>query len=493
MRAHRFLISALIAGTTAYAQNESRLHRDFRVEGEALQACGKFNFGSLTGCGQTLVTGQPMHIAVGSLAPQNGFGTGLAFVEHKDFASEWRMNFDIDALATDNGSWRGGAYMKAYRLPGGTFRMQFPGSTTKPATTPLFTSAPLFNFYAQAISLNRVDYYGLGPHTTPVTHTTYGFTETIAGVSAILPIAGILTRAKLAVVAELNGRFPTIHPGTDATLPSTYQLFSESTAPGLSRQTGYLEPSEGLRIEPALFKDHIRLNYLMQFQQFVAPSDSGYSFRRWNGDFSHEIPLYSLLPSKLSARYTTDRAPAMQYNGPDDCTGSGSNISMVRAAAVKPVSARPCPILSTTQKLEGSITLRAFMSESFADRGSVVPYYFSPTIGGSDINGAPMLASYPDYRFRGPDLLLFQGSIEHSIGKLPLGALFKVDEGKIGLRRDDVSLDHLQHTFGVGFTVHAGGLPVVSFLFAWGGSEGTHPTATVSPTLLGASSRPSLF
>ncbi len=104
-----------------------------------------------------------------------------------------------------------------------------------------------------------------------------------------------------------------------------------------------------------------------------------------------------------------------------------------------------------------------------------------------------MLASYPDYRFRGPDLLLFQGSIEHSIGKLPIGALFTVDEGKIGLRRDDVSLDNLQHTFGVGFTVHAGGLPVMSFLFAWGGSEGTHTTATVSPFLLGGSSRPSLF
>ncbi len=373
MRARRILFLVLIAWTAAYAQNESRLHRDFRVEGEALQACGKFNFGSLTDCGQTLVTGQPMHIAVGSLAPQDGFGAGLAFVEHKDFSSEWRMNFDVDALATDNGSWRAGAYTKAYRLPGRAIHMQFPGGTTKPATTPLFTSAPLFNFYAQGISLNRVDYYGLGPDTTTLTHTTYGFTETITGVSLILPVAGPLARAKLAIAVELNGRFPALRGGTDSTLPSTYQLFNESTAPGLQRQTGYLEPSEGLRIEPALFKDHIRLNYLMEFQQFVAPSDGGYSFRRWIGDYSHEIPLYSLLPSRLAARYTADRAPLMLYNGPDDCTGSGSNISVARAAAAKPTPARPCPIVSTTQKLEGSITLRAFISESFADRGSVVP------------------------------------------------------------------------------------------------------------------------
>ena len=156
-------------------------------------------------------------------------------------------------------------------------------------------------------------------------------------------------------------------------------------------------------------------------------------------------------------------------------------------------AARPCPIISTTQKLEGSITLRAFMSESFAGRGSVVPFYLSPTIGGSDINGTPMQASYPDYRFRGPDQLLFRGTIEHSIGKLPIGALFSVDEGKIGVRRNDVSLNHLRHTFEAGFTVHAGGLPMISVLFAWGGGEGSHTTAAVSPSLLGGSSRPSLF
>jgi hypothetical protein len=72
-----------------------------------------------------------------------------------------------------------------------------------------------------------------------------------------------------------------------------------------------------------------------------------------------------------------------------------------------------------------------------------------------------MLASYPDYRFRGPGLPLFQGTVEHSLGKLPVEALFSVDEAKIGLRRDDVSLDHLRHTFSAGLTVHAGGLPVV--------------------------------
>ncbi|WP_158752070.1 hypothetical protein [Acidobacterium sp. S8] len=482
MRTALASILLLLAAAPAYPQNsstdESRLHRDFRVEKEALGACTKFDFGSLTDCGQTLVMGQPMHITVGSLAPQNGIAAGLAFVEHKNFANEWRVNWDIDAQASSNGSWRAGGYMKAYRLPGGmTYRV-----------------APLFNFYSQSISLNRVDYYGLGPYSVPQNHTTYGFSENITGADAAIPLAGA---ARIAIVAELNGRFPSVRPGTDSSLPSIGQFFDETNTPGLAHQAAYLQASEGLRLSPALFKDHLRLNYLVQFHQFVAPGNSTYSFRRFNGDFSHEIPLYSLLPGKFGKAYYPNRSAQFSHNGPDDCTGSsgGQNIARPRAAAAdaRPNAARPCPIISTTDKLEGSITLRALFSESFANRGSFVPFYFSPTIGGSDINGTAMLPSYPDYRFRGPDLLLFRGTIEHSIGKLPIGAIFSVDEEKIGLRRDDVSIDHLRHSFSAGITIRAGGLPAVYLLFGWGGNEGSHTTATISPTLLGGSSRPSLF
>lgn len=481
----RFAWLYVIATATAFGQNpvpnEGRLHRDFRVEKEALGACSKFNLGSLMDCGQTLVMGQPMHITVGSFPPQNGVAAGLAFVEHKNWANEWRASWDIDAQAAGNGSWRAGGYMKAYRLPGGF----------------VYRTAPLYNLYSQSISLTRVDFYGLGPNTTPLTHTTYGFSENITGVSAAIPLGGAFHTAGIAIVADLNGRFPQVRPGSESSLPSIQQLFNESTAPGLGRQVAYLEPSEGIRIDPALFKDHLRLNYLLQFQQFIAPGNGIYSFRRFNGDFSHDIPLYGLLPGKLGQKYSSRRAPQFSHNGPDDCTGSSGaqNISRARAAAADahPNPARPCPIVSTTDKLEGSVTLRAFFSESFAGRGSFVPFYFSPTIGGSDINGTAMLASYPDYRFRGPDLLLFRGTIEHSIGKLPVGGIFSVDEGKIGLRRDDVSPDHLRHSFSVGLTVHAGGLPVMYLLFAWGGNEGNHTTATISPFLLGGSSRPSLF
>jgi hypothetical protein len=477
-------VSIVLVSASALAQNESRLARDFRVEGEALRKCGQFSLGSMMDCGQTLVMGQPVHIAVGNLAPQNGFGAGLAFVEHANLKNGWRLNWNADGIATPNGSWRVGGFMKSYRLSGGLPHPIYPGQgSAKAPKGPLFGSAPVLNLYSDTTSLNRVDFYGLGPNTAQTSQTTFGFRENITGVSTTVPLNGFLPQLRLALLGELNGRFPSVRSGSEKTIPSIEERFTEADAPGLTRQSAYFQPTEGIQLQPALFADTLRLNYRVQFQQFVSAGDSAYSFRRWKGDFSHEIPLYRLFYGSLGKAYSRGRdAGPSAHNGPDDCSASNPSNS-----------ALPCPRVSTTQNLEGAITLRFFLSESIAGAGSAVPFYFDPTIGGSDINSDSMLASYPDYRFRGPNLMLMRGKIEHSIGKLPIGAMFSVDEAKIGMRRDDISFDHLKQSFAAGLTVRAGGLPVFYLLFAWGGPEGHHTIANLSPTLLGGSSRPSLF
>ena len=453
----------LLAAALCSAQNESRFQADLRREGIALKACSQIS--KFADCGQTLVLGQPFHLAFGSLAPDNGMGFGVAFVEHKNFASEWRTNFSLDAVATMNGSWRAGGYLKAYKLPAGNS----------------YHVAPLFHLYSQSISLNRVDYFGLGPATTRLSQTTFGFSENVTGADMAFPISISGKSPVIAIVAEFNGRFPSLRSGREHDIPSIESLFNETTAPGLTHQPAYFQPSEGVRLVPSLFGGRVNLNYLLQIQQFFAPGDSRYSFRRLNFDFNHSIPL-SHLSKSIGKYYGSSASATLSHNTPDYCGGAG-----------REDQAMPCPKASLTRKLEGSIDLRAFISESFAGQGSQVPFYFMPTIGGSNLNGTPILPSYPDYRFRGPDLLLFRGTIEHSLGKLPIGALLSADEAKIGLSRGDISIDHLRHSFGAGFTVHAGGLPVLSFVFAWGGGEGTHSTANVDPSLLGSASRPSLF
>jgi hypothetical protein len=127
-----------------------------------------------------------------------------------------------------------------------------------------------------------------------------------------------------------------------------------------------------------------------------------------------------------------------------------------------------------------------------ASAGSIVPFYYQPTIGGSDINGNSWLPSYSDYRFRAPNALVLREAFEHSIWG-PIGFAFSADQGKVALVRNDVDFNQLAHSFSVGLTLRAGGLPALSLAFAWGGPEGTHTIANVNTSLLGGSARPSLF
>jgi hypothetical protein len=70
---------------------------------------------------------------------------------------------------------------------------------------------------------------------------------------------------------------------------------------------------------------------------------------------------------------------------------------------------------------------------------------------------------------------------------------FSADAAKSPLTRSDIDFTNLRTSYSVGLTVHAGGLPLVYLLFAWGGNEGTHTIFSISNTLLGGSQRPSLF
>jgi hypothetical protein len=164
------------------------------------------------------------------------------------------------------------------------------------------------------------------------------------------------------------------------------------------------------------------------------------------------------------------------FNGPDECARSLSTAS--------------CPAISRNRG--GTVSLRLLISESITSSGHMVPFYFQPTLGGSDINGEQLLPSYQDYRFRAPNLLLLRESFEHSIWG-PLGFLFMADQGKVALTRGDIDFTNLKHSFAAGLTLRAGGFPMVSFLFAWGGNEGTHTIAWMNTSLLGGSARPSLY
>lgn len=424
-----------------------------------------FNLKGIPGCAETLFTGKPIHIAVGSIAPQNGFGAGLAYVGHKT-TEHWRNSWNADAVGSINGSWRAGVYFKFVHTPDEGIGVGF---GTPPPVKDNLTEMPehtVFGLYAQATSLNKVTFFGLGPATTRDGRSFFGITETIVGGHVVKPF---FARLNASLYGEVNGRFVDIRAAHNEPSPSIEQLYDQATAPGLNSQPGTLQLGEGIRIRPIWAGDVIRLNYNLAYQQFITPG-SDFSFQRVTVDLGHEIALYG-----KTTRFHDPR-PA---NGPDDC-------------ALDPVTHPECP-KPYVRNFEGTVGFRVLANLSMTPGSDIVPFYFQPTLGGSDLNGFATLASYQDYRFRAPNLLLLRQSFEHSLWNLPIGFTLRADEGKVALTRGGLGPSPWIHSFSTGLTLRAGGFPQVFLLFSWGGKEGTHTSASVNTSLLGGSARPSLF
>jgi hypothetical protein len=471
------LLALLSAPMLALAQ-ESPLEAELRRESESVSdACGTFSFKSVPGCAYTLFTDHPLHIAAGSMPPQNGFGLGGAFVWSKN-TRDWRMSWDVDATSAFSGAWRTGAYMKMVHTPHPAksplkVTIPKPGETSKEEDKPKgpvsFTHPyTVFNLYTQSISLNKLNFFGLGNDTLLTGKSVFGMSQTIVGASVIKPVFewAAIRKLHLALLGEVNGRFVNIWGEHGESVPSIETLYGDATAPGLTTQPGFVQLGEGLRIKPVI-GDSLELNYLGEFQQFFAPSNSHNSFLRWTVDLDHTYYLYG---------YTQSAPKDTEKIGPDSCAPPGE----------------ACPEIPHSRNLYGSIGVRLLLSESINSATSAVPFYFQQTLGGQDINNALSLGSYQDYRFRAPNILLLQETLEHSIWG-PFGLRLMADQGRVALTRGEIGFSHLKHSFAGGLTLRAGGFPMVSLMFAWGGPEGQHTIANMNTSLLGGSSRPSLY
>ena len=114
-----FLVFLLFATSAAHAQTSAPQTTPARIDSpneldKLKESCT--DFAKFLDCAEELFTGQPLHIAAGSIAPQNGFGARLAYLGHKT-TDNWRTSWDADAIGSINGSWRAGVYLKRSTPP----------------------------------------------------------------------------------------------------------------------------------------------------------------------------------------------------------------------------------------------------------------------------------------------------------------------------------------------------------------------------------------
>jgi hypothetical protein len=466
------LVAALLAAVPARAQ-EGQLAADFRREGgHVAEKCQGVAPKAILGCAMVLITDHPLHLSIGSIAPGNGFAFGLAFVPPQwNPNDDWRIRWSADAVATPAGAWRAGAYVKFVSTRMGDIVVARPGEGT-PSEEALPRPYPTLTAHAQVTSLPAVSYFGLGPDSALDGRSAFSLRQTSLGARAFWPIArsSPLRRLNAVAIGEVAGRWVRIGNPTHGTDPSITALYTDETAPGLDAQPATMQLSEGIRIAPALGR--LQLTYTGRLQQFVAPSDGTASFRRWALDLRHEFGLWS----------TSRAAVAREANTPNECT----------TGADRTVTAYGCPdptIITTNRN--GTIGLRVFVSRASASDDGRVPFYFQPTIGGADIDGERRLASYEDYRFRAPGVLVLQATIEHVIWG-PIGAFGSVEQGRVALAGESLTDGGFRRTYGAGLSLRAGGMPMATLWWATGGTEGSRVVFLMNTSLFGGSPRPSL-
>jgi outer membrane protein assembly factor BamA len=187
---------------------------------------------------------------------------------------------------------------------------------------------------------------------------------------------------------------PTIGSGTDPRFPSTELRFDEATLPGLTAQPDFLrtDVSTAFELRDNPLHPHAGGRYAVTLSNYDDRNLGAYAFRSVTLDAQHYVPL----PNKYRV-----------------------------------------------------IALHAAVVMTDADAGQQVPFYYQPTLGGSQ-----QLRGFREFRFRDRNSLVMSAEYRWEASWMLDAALF-VDAGKVAARRGDLNLRDLDASYGVGLRVHS--------------------------------------
>lgn len=266
------------------------------------------------------------------------------------------------------------------------------------------------DFYANAKGLPNMIYYGIGPTVSRTSAAHYSERYVTAGGEVFNPIS-----SWLGIGGRVEGIWPQIDGVTEPGVISITSAFNESTAPGLTAQPNLIHDE----VYAEVFRQHkFEFDYKIGYN-FYQDTDTGhYTFRRFRVDGLHTFHLFN----------------------------SAENI----------------------------LTIHDRLTISGTSDTNVVPFYLQETLGGSDINGDPTLRGFVDYRFRAPDLMLFQVEYDHRVWG-PIGLLGFYDTGEVANRAADLSFADMRHSFGFGMSIWAANKAWFKIYVGLGSGEGAHP------------------
>lgn len=268
--------------------------------------------------------------------------------------------------------------------------------------------------YARNKQMPGLPFYGLGPNTSLDNAAQFSERDTRIGMTVSNPLTSWLGAA-----GTLEGLWPSIGGASGTSIQTEY---NEQSVPGLDTQPNFIH-YEILLNPHFLLWDRFQIDYAIRYGFFQDTDTGHYSFRRLDADFKHQF-----FPERENGH----------------------------------------------RRLDSVFVAEARIAASSVSSGGAVPFYLQETLGGSDIDNIPTLRAFKDYRFRAPNLILFQGEFDRRIYG-PLGALVFYDAGQVALQSDSLDFSNFRQGFGGGLSVFLGGKIVFKAYVGLGGGEGAHP------------------
>jgi hypothetical protein len=420
------------------------------------------------------------HLTVSSIPPDNGFPIGVVYEKRNHYVSSPFYNPNqpnkpsegykslVDATAaaviSTNGSWYATGAV-TWLPPIHYHNENKPGSETCHRFW-VFCTKQVFGlqFTVTHRTLQDIYFYGLGS-SSPNTQLSYRQSETYGGALARMPLFNWLT-----IEGQIENRKPAI-TFSSASLATT--PINESTAPGVTTQPDFMHYAANLRTHAQAISEPVtndpavtpagatppplmKHKFVWVFDNsvlqhwFIDQDNGNYSFRQTVIDGQETLKLHSVIRKFVPPNSMTTKLKVLKHFCNDRRSGLKQDDE--------------CDF--------GEFLFRPFLVLSNSSSG-VVPFYFQPTLGGSDIESRLTLRGFDDYRFRALDAAML--SVDYRIPVFdPIGAMVFYDAGNVGNSVDALSFAHARQDGGVGATLRIQKNVIAQIYLGWGAGRGSH-------------------
>ena len=423
MQIHRALRAVIGAGLIAYPGAVTAQQTTWLPA--VRDACPRIwrdstdRFDALANCAFASFTDTPIHALMQSIAPLSGIGLGAVY-HREQMAARYQNQLYANVVATFGRSWS--ATLR--------YRVSLPAVCDSDGCP---VDRPLLQIGASYRDLHTLNFFGLGPNSSTDAFQ-FGLKEGRIGFSAAVPI-----RTWFVLLGSVDFLEPRVERG--GTASPVIGNFDEASAPGVSRQTAFIKSGAGVNLR---FGETDSLHIALNYSHSADLHGAHYSFNQFSAapkwDWVLHFACDPAVPEKA--------VPTSQQQ----------------------MASRPDPSCE-----RGTLGVGGKLVISSPESGAAVPFFYQPSLGGTDIDGFDTLRGFRDYRFRGADALLFQAQYTRTLRLLfGFGVLAFADAGQVATHVSGFRWSSFRFDYGPGVTFSLGRIEVARLYLGLGGGEGTH-------------------